>query len=321
MLILGLQGSPRKNGNTSILLSAFMDEAKKLGAQTRVIDVEDREIKPCIECLACDETGFCSIKDNMDSINPLLWQADLIILAAPMFFYNVPAKCKALIDRSQTMWARKYRLKIEDPGRKHRLGFMLAVGATRGKNLFEGVNLTAKYYYDAIGAKYAGYLGYREVEHAGDIKKHETAMDDIKEKANELTQPFLDRKKIIYVCRENACRSQMAAAFTRFHGGDKIEALSGGNEPADEINNLMVEAMKEKGIDMAFQKPGTIEKALNNGDVNFAISMGCEVTCPLIPEAEVIEWDFPDPADKSIDFMRKVRDEIEEKVLELIKSL
>ena len=162
----------------------------------------------------------------MHEIYPLLRKADLIVMASPMFFYSVPAQLKALIDRAQVLWARKYMLKLDDPGRKWRRGFLLALGATKGKNLFEGASLTAKYFFDAVGAGFDGSLTFRQIEKPGDIEKHPTAVMDAKEKAGELVKPSLNRKRVLFVCRENACRSQMASAFAQHYAGDRIEVTS-----------------------------------------------------------------------------------------------
>ncbi len=322
MLILGIQGSPRNKGNTNKLLSAFMDEAENLGAQTVKIDINKKNIEPCDGGRTCEKKGTCPINDDMSNeIYPLLRKADLVVMATPIFFYSVPAQLKSLIDRSQTLWSRKYKLNLDDPNRKWRHGFMLAQGATKGKNLFEGLSLTAKYFFDAVGANYDGSLEYRHIENPGDIAEHPSALMDAKKKAAEFIKPLFNRKKIIFVCRENSCRSQMSAAFAQMHAGDKLEVISGGNEPAHEINNIMEEVMAEKGIDMAYRKPQSIDDATLYSKPDVVVTMGCEVSCPVFPGAELIEWDLPDPAGKPKEFMRDIRDEIEVKVLDLVKKL
>ena len=322
MLVLGLQGSPRKGGNTSFLLSAFMNEAEKSGAQTHVIEVDEKNIVPCKEYAVCKKEGFCPIDDDMKrEIYPLLRRADVIVMATPIFFYGATAQLKALIDRSQALWARKYKLKLDDPGRKSRRGFLLALGATRGRNLFEGVCLTAKYFFDAVGAGYEGSLTYRRIENPGDMEKHPTVMKEVKEAAAILLKPLLGRKKVLFACRENACRSQIAGAFAQHFAGDKIEAVSGGSNPASKINPVMVEAMKEKGIDMAFRRPKSVDEALSATRPDMIITMGCADECTFISGAKRQDWNLPDPSGKPIDFMRNVRDEIEKRVIELISKL
>jgi multimeric flavodoxin WrbA len=321
MFVLGLQGSPRKKGNTHFLLSAFMDEVKSRGAETHVINVCEKNIRPCIGCATCERKGFCAIKDDdmAAEIYGLLRRADVVVLATPIYFYNATAQMKLLIDRTQTLWARKYKLGLTDPGRPDRKGILLSVGATKGKNLFEGMILTAKYFFDAIGASYFGDLKYWRIEDFGDMQKHETVMADIK-KAVDRLDPMRRRKKILFACRENAGRSQMAKAFARYHAGSEIEALCAGSRPAEKVNPVMVEAMQESGIDVAFVSPRSIDEVVADVKPDMIVTMGCGEECPFIPGVEYVDWDLPDPAGKPIEFIRTVRDEIEKQVLALIKK-
>ncbi|MDQ1333156.1 MAG: arsenite transporter arsC [Thermodesulfobacteriota bacterium] len=321
MFVLGLQGSPRIKGNTALLLSAFLAEAERLGVRTEVIHVAKKKITPCQECGTCEKKGFCPIDDDMQDMYPLFRQADLIVLATPIFFYGPTAQMKAVIDRSQALWSRKYALGLEDPGRKWRQGFLLAVGATRGKNLFEGTILTAKYFFDAVGARFEGSLGYRQIEHLGAIQTHPTALSDAAQKARELVTPLMDRKKILFVCTENACRSQMAAAFAQMHAGDRVESLSAGTAPAAEVNPIMVAVMAEKGVDMAYRRPASIESALASGRPDLVVSMGCVDACPLFPGLPVEQWGLADPADQPISFMREMRDAVEKRVLNMLETI
>lgn len=322
MLVLGLQGSPRKKGNTSFLLSTFLKEAENLGAQTDIIELGSKNILPCQGCGYCEKKGTCVIEDEMnDYIFPLFRRAEVIVTATPIFFYSAPAQLKILIDRCQTLWSRKYKLNLHDPGSKTRQGFLLALGATRGKNLFKGINLTAKYFFDAIGASYGGSLTYWRIEKAGDMERHPTVLSDVQEKIDGLLKPFLNRRKILFVCRENACRSQMAAAFGRYFAGDKMEVVSGGSNPAAKVSPVMVEVMEEKGLDVAFCRPGSVGEAIEDGRPDLVISMGCGDECPFIPGAAREEWNLPDPAGQPIDFMRNIRDEIEKKVKALLSNM
>jgi len=321
MLLLCIQGSPRKDGNTATITSVFAEEAKSMGAEVEFINVADKNISPCIECGTCEEKGFCPINDDMQQIYHLFVKADFILIGTPMFFYSLPAQLKALIDRAQTLWSRRYIFNLSDPGRLWRKGFMIAVGATKGKNLFEGANLTAKYFFDAIGAEYIGFLGYRKIEKKGDINKHPKAIDEVREKARQLLAPYLKRKKVLFVCTENSCRSQMAYAFARAYLGNKLDVKSAGTNPADKIDPMMIEAMAEKGIDTFYLKPQSIEKAISNWMPDLVITMGCDDKCRMnISFASFEDWDLEDPKGKSISFMRQIRDKIEIKIKERFKD-
>jgi len=315
MLALGLQGSPRKKGNSDVLLSRFMEQLSAMDMQTCVIDVCRKNIAPCKELTVCEKTGFCPIQDDMDpEIYGLLRKADFIVIASPVFFYGVTAQLKALIDRCQTLWARKHLLKLNDPGHRIRRGFLLAVGATGGKQLFEGLNLTAKYFFDGVAAHYVGSLTYRHIEKRGQIADHPTLQADVVKAAAELTAGLAKRPKVIFACRENAGRSQMAAAFARLHAGDRLDIISAGSEPAAQVNPVMVEAMQEIGIDMGFSGPQSLEQALGHGAPAALITMGCGEQCPFLPGTQRLDWDLPDPAGRSIDFVRTLRDTIEKQV-------
>ncbi|MBI5062341.1 MAG: NAD(P)H-dependent oxidoreductase [Desulfatitalea sp.] len=321
MLALGLQGSPRKKGNSDVLLSMFMQALERQGAETLTIDTCRRAIEPCKELVVCEKKGFCPIDDDMSrEIYGLLRRADIVVAASPVFFYGVTAQLKALIDRCQTLWARRYTLKLNDPGHRTRRGFMLAVGATSGKQLFDGLNLTAKYFYDGISAEYDCTLAYRHIEKRGEMAAHPTAQAEVEQAAQSLMYGLLNRPKVLFACRENACRSQMAAAFARLHGGDRWDVASVGSQPAAQVNPDMVAVMAEKGIDMGFLTTQGLDAALEHHRPAAIVTMGCGEQCPLVPGARREDWDLPDPAGQSIEAMRAIRDRIEAKVKAFIKT-
>ena len=176
--VLGIYGSPRKGGNTDLLLDRVLEGARAAGAQAHALYARDLKIGGCLECGGCDDTGECVVPDDMDKVYPFLEEADIIFLAAPVFFYNVPAQLKALIDRTQALWSKRRleksseKLKILKGGK----GYLLAVGATKGANLFQGCELTARYFYDALDITYEGGLFFGKVEAKGEILTHPDAM-------------------------------------------------------------------------------------------------------------------------------------------------
>ncbi len=128
------------------------------------------------------------------------------------------------------------------------------------------------------------------------------------------------RLKILFVCVENARRSQMAERFANAFGQGKLEVYSAGSSPSSQIDPLVIEVMKEKGIDLSSKKP----KGLNDlpaVEMDYLVTMGCEETCPAIPSKKIIEWEIPDPKGKSVDVFREVRDIIEGKVKSLLKEI
>ena len=126
-------------------------------------------------------------------------------------------------------------------------------------------------------------------------------------------------KKIVFVCVENACRSQMAEGFAEALGQEEVEVYSAGSRPSFQVDPLAIEVMKEKGIDLSARRP----KGLNDLppiQMDYLITMGCEEACPAIPAKKVIGWEIPDPKGKSLDTFRNIRDMIEEKVRTLLKE-
>jgi multimeric flavodoxin WrbA len=180
MKVLGIYGSPRQGGNSDILLDKALEGAVAAGAEIQKIYVRDLAISGCQECGGCDQTGSCVIPDEMDNVYPLLWEAEIIFLSSPIFFYGIPGPAKVLIDRSQALWSKRMLEKSPDERKRydHGRGFLIAVGATKGKNLFEGVELTAKYFFDALDKSYEGGLLFRAVEGRGAILEHTTALQE-----------------------------------------------------------------------------------------------------------------------------------------------
>jgi protein-tyrosine-phosphatase len=180
--------------------------------------------------------------------------------------------------------------------------------------LFEGLNLTAKYFFDGISAEFAGTLAYRHIEKRGEMSAHPTAQAEVEQAAQSLMHGLLKRPKVLFACRENACRSQMAAAFARLHGGERWDVASAGSQPAAQLNPDMVAVMAERGIDMGFLAPQGLEVAIERHWPAVIVTMGCGETCPQVPGARREEWDLPDPAGQPIETMRGIRDRIEAKV-------
>ncbi len=129
-------------------------------------------------------------------------------------------------------------------------------------------------------------------------------------------------KKILFVCVENAGRSQMAEAFFRKYMPKGFEALSAGTKPSTQVNPIVLQAMKEIGIDIENQTPKHISQQIIS-ESEKAINMGCldEESCPALFMKDILDWQIPDPKGKSIEEVRKIRDQIKTKVMILIKSL
>ena len=186
MKVLGIMGSPRIRGNTDLLLDEALRGTVSQDAQVEKIIADKLSISPCREYYGCLESGNCVIRDDMDKVYPGLLEADRLIVASPMFFYGLSAQLKALIDRSQALWARKYVL--HNLPEKSRKGALIAVGATKGERLFEGSILTVKYFFKSIDVEYSDELLIRGVDKKGEIREHPTALNDAYEMGKRLAQ-------------------------------------------------------------------------------------------------------------------------------------
>jgi len=127
-------------------------------------------------------------------------------------------------------------------------------------------------------------------------------------------------KRLLFVCVENSCRSQMAEGFARKIGKGIVEVFSAGSRPSGNINPLAVEVMQEAGVDIsAYDSKGFNDLPIKKFD--YVVSLGCKDICPFVPADKHIEWNIPDPKGKEIDFFRRVRDEIKQKVIKLIQDI
>lgn len=154
MRILGIYGSPREGGNTDVLLSELLRGAAGAGAEAAEIYARKLTVAPCRACHVCDRTGKCVMRDDFDAVADELEKADALVFATPIHFYTVSAHAMLLIDRAQSQWADRFVKKDERyTGKPLKPAALLAVGATRGKKLFDGLKLTAQYFFYATGYK------------------------------------------------------------------------------------------------------------------------------------------------------------------------
>ena len=125
---------------------------------------------------------------------------------------------------------------------------------------------------------------------------------------------------VLFVCVHNAGRSQMAAGYLRHLAGDRVEVLSAGSEPRDQINPVAVEAMAEEGIDIAHNTPKILsDEAVQASDV--VITMGCGDACKFYPGKRYEDWKLDDPAGQGIESVRVIRDDIRGRIEQLISEI
>lgn len=178
---LAMACSPRAGGNTDILIDRFVRGMKDTGAVVTLVHVRDMNVGSCTACGRCSETGRCVIRDDMDDLHDLIESSDRIVVATPVFFYQTSSLAAKIIERIQPFWAEKHLLDRPLPKQRdgvRRLGAWLAAGATRGAKLFDGMLLTARYYYSALNMELAETLTYKGIDEAGAIHNHPTALED-----------------------------------------------------------------------------------------------------------------------------------------------
>jgi len=178
--VLGIAGSPRRDGNTNHLLKQVIAGASSQGAETKTVILSELNISPCRHCDGCIKTGKCVIDDDMQWIHADLREFDRIVLASPIFFMGVTAQTKAMIDRCQALWVIKYVLKLPvaiNPG-KERKGIFISVGGTRLTNLFQPAMATVKSWLTTLDISYAGELVFSGIDESESIHLHSTALKD-----------------------------------------------------------------------------------------------------------------------------------------------
>jgi multimeric flavodoxin WrbA len=190
MMVVAIYGSPRKAGNTDLMLDAFLEGAETTGSEIKRLFVRDLEIRGCLGCGYCDQAGVCVQGDNMQQVYPWLEAAQRIVVASPVYFYGVTGQLKLLVDRAQAPYMKRELARKEgkgETGMPPRQGFLLLAGATRGKRLFECSILTIKYFFDALGVDYAGELSFKEIEERGAILQHSQALAECRRAGRDFT--------------------------------------------------------------------------------------------------------------------------------------
>ncbi|HEX7880693.1 MAG TPA: hypothetical protein VF720_14855, partial [Candidatus Eisenbacteria bacterium] len=128
------------------------------------------------------------------------------------------------------------------------------------------------------------------------------------------------RPRLLFVCVENSNRSQMAEAFARLHGGDRVDAFSAGSKPSGRINPRAIEAMRELGYDLTTHRQRSLDD-IPPGEYAAVITMGCGDSCPFVPAARREDWQLADPRDMAPAEFRAVRDEIGARVRRLVDEI
>lgn len=176
--VLGLASSPRPEGNSTLVLKEFLRGAKSAGAEAELVSLAELKIQPCQGCGACEQSGECIQQDDLSALMARMIAADRLALATPVYFMAVSAQAKLVIDRMQSLWARKYILRRPLPPVAHppRVGVAIAVAGSRAPRPFVGIRLTLRYFFDVFSVARMEELFYRPYDRAGAICEHPRAL-------------------------------------------------------------------------------------------------------------------------------------------------
>ena len=177
MKILGLSGSPRRGGNTELLLDRALEGAKERGADVEKLVLSDLKLHPCRHCDGCARTGLCVIEDDMQELYDRFRTLDALILSAPVFFMGPPAQTKSMMDRCQSLWVAKYVLKrpLVEGGTK-RKSLLLSVGGSTRPHLFRPLKTIVQAVFATLDVAYGNDLCFAGVDQKGAIREHPTAL-------------------------------------------------------------------------------------------------------------------------------------------------
>ncbi|MBI4690594.1 MAG: flavodoxin family protein [Nitrospirae bacterium] len=179
MEIIAFLGSPRKDGNTEILLGEVIKGIGDSGFGVRIYNLNQMDISPCQNCGGCEDTGTCIIEDDMVQVYGAIKTADRVILASPIYFSGLSAQVKIMIDRCQSFWCEKYLLKrpiSEGPyGRK---GLLLLVAGMKNDEGTHCGEATAKSFFRTISIPEHKTLSFTGVDAKGEILRHPTALKE-----------------------------------------------------------------------------------------------------------------------------------------------
>lgn len=204
--VLGLSSSPRRGGNTDLLLDGLLQGVRDAAAQSEGVYCEieklmlaDLRIEPCSQCDKCQGTGICPVQDDMQPIYKKLIETDSLVLASPIYFMAHCAQAKIVIDRCQALWSRRHILKqpLTTSGRPTRRGIFVSVGATHGPKVFAGAKVTMKWFLEALDMEYWGNLLFEGIEAKGAVRDHPSALQEAYTLGGKLVSSYMSSRSLV----------------------------------------------------------------------------------------------------------------------------
>jgi len=178
--LLAVYGSPRRKGNTAVLLDRAVQGVRDSGCSVEEVFLGDLNLSPCLELYGCKKNGRCVIQDDFQDLYDKLVNYSALLLASPIFFYSLSAQTKILLDRCQSLWVKKYWIeKVPFRGREpSRKGLFISAGASQGKRLFEGALLSVRYFFDVLDMALWKTLLYRGLDFEGDVLQYPSYLEE-----------------------------------------------------------------------------------------------------------------------------------------------
>ena len=176
--LLAVAPSPRRGGNSDILLGEFCRAAEEANWQVDLLRVNSLNFKPCQACDLCAKDGKCVLKDDMQDVYPRFIKSDALVVASPITFGSVNAQLKMLIDRFQCWWHAKYNIKapfVKDE--ENRQGFFICVGALKTNKYCENAEQIIKVFFHNINHNFAGSEFFRGYDEKGEVKDDPEALE------------------------------------------------------------------------------------------------------------------------------------------------
>jgi len=189
---LAIAGSPRKGGNTQLLLQEAIRGLREGGAETLHLILGELRISPCQNCGGCFKQNLCIIQDEMQPIYSYLRELDILIVASPIFFCGLTAQTKGMMDRCQALWALRYihKQSVSLPAGKKRWGFFISVSGMKRKNIFRGAIQSFRCWLATLEIQYRGSLLFPGVDEKGEILKYPEAMEKAYQAGIDLASTF-----------------------------------------------------------------------------------------------------------------------------------
>ena len=195
--VLVISSSPRKDGNSDLLAKEAMRSAQEAGCVVEYVRVLDMNISPCRACGHCEKKGVCAIPDDFPPLMKKMLDSDVLIFATPIYFMAVSAWGKMVIDRCQTLWARKYALKTPNRAEPEKAwaAVCIAVGGSRSVKMFDSIRLTMKYVYDVLEVSLFEEVFFNQLDYKGAVTEHPEALREAYEKTKNVIIKLMELRR------------------------------------------------------------------------------------------------------------------------------